>query len=152
MWTLTGVSRGKVIELPEDLGLPDGQQVTVTVYAVPQEGAIIVPKEPLPWWLQRLDNESSVRKGKYVVRGTQVLTDDLVAQMEQGRSDEQLLQAHPELTPADVAAVREYAKVPAEVRRLAGAWADEAEELEEYLEWNRRQKQVVRPAPWECEE
>jgi uncharacterized protein (DUF433 family) len=151
MKTLSGVAHGKVIELAEELGLPDGQEVTVTVRAVPQEGAIIVPKEPLPWWLDRLDIDPSVRKGKYVVKGTRLLADDLVAQIEQGRTDDELLQAHPELTPADVAAVREYAKVPAVMRRLAGAWAEDAEELDEYLEWNRRQKRVSRPATWDID-
>jgi uncharacterized protein (DUF433 family) len=144
MKTLKGVIHGKAIELAQDLGLPDGQEVTVTVRAVPQEGAILVPKEPLPWWLDRLDIDPAVRKGKYVVKGTQVLADDLVAQLEQGRTDDELLQAHPALTPLDIAAVREYAKVPAGLRRLAGAWADEAEELDEYLEWNRRQRKVSR--------
>ena len=28
--------------------------------------------------------------------------------------------------------------------RLAGAWADDAEELDRYLEWNRRQRKVNR--------
>jgi uncharacterized protein (DUF433 family) len=149
---LSGVIRGKVIELAEELGLPDGQQVTVTVLAVPQEGAIIMPKEPLPWWLERLDIDPSVRKGKYVVKGTRLLADDLVAQLEAGRTGEELLQAHPELTARDLAAVREYAKVPAGLRRLAGAWADEGEELDKYLEWNRWQKQAVRRAPWELDE
>jgi uncharacterized protein (DUF433 family) len=152
MKTLSGVIRGKVIELAEELGLPDGQQVTVTVLAVPQEGAIIVPKEPLPWWLERLDIDPSVRKGKYVVKGTRLLADDLVAQMEAGRTDDELLRAHPELTSPDVAAVREYAKVPAGLRQLAGAWADDAEELDQYLEWNRRQKQLGRRAAWEFDE
>jgi uncharacterized protein (DUF433 family) len=136
MKTLSGVIRGKVIELAAELGLPDGQEVTVTVRAVPQEGAIIVPKEPLPWWLDRLDIDPSVRKGKYVVKGSQLLADDLVALMEQGRTNDEILQAHPELTPPDIAAVREYAKVPAGLRRLPGAWAEDAEELDKYLERN----------------
>lgn len=144
MKTLSGVIHGKVIELAQDLGLPDGQQVTVTVLAVPQEGAVIVPSEPLPWWLDRLDINPDVRKGKYVVKGTLLLADDLIAEMEQGRTDDEIMQAHPELTPPDVAALREYAKVPAGLRRVAGAWADEAEELDEYLEWNRRQRKVSR--------
>jgi uncharacterized protein (DUF433 family) len=144
MKTVSGVVHGKAIELAQELGLPDGQEVTVTVRPVPQEGAVIVPKEPLPWWLDRLDIDPSVRKGKYVVKGTRLLADDLVVQMEQGQSDDRLLQAHPELTTPDLAAVREYAKVPAGLRRLAGAWAEEAEELDEFLEWNRRQKRVNR--------
>lgn len=151
MKTLSGVIHGNVIELAEELGLPDGQEVTVTVRAVPRQGAVIVPKEPLPWWLDRLDIDPSVRKGKYVVKGTRLLADDLVAQIEQGRTDVELLQAHPELTASDVAAVREYAKVPAVMRRLAGAWAEDAEELDAYLEWNRRQRRVSRRAAGEID-
>jgi hypothetical protein len=30
------------------------------------------------------------------------------------------------------------------IRRSAGAWADEAAELDEYLEWNRQQRKVGR--------
>ena len=29
--------------------------------------------------------------------------------------------------------------------RLAGAWADDAEDLDRFLEWNRQQRQVGRP-------
>lgn len=144
MKTLSGVIKGKVIELAEEPGLPDGQQVTVTLYAVPQEGAIIVPKEPLPWWFERLAMDPSVRQGKFVIKGTRLLADDVVTRMEQGLTDDEIVQAYPALSPADVAAVREYAKVPARMRQLAGAWAEEAESLDEYLEWNRRQKQVSR--------
>jgi hypothetical protein len=46
------------------------------------------------------------------------------------------------LTPEDVSAVREYAKLPIEMRRSFGAWAADAEELDEYLEWNRQQRRV----------
>jgi hypothetical protein len=31
------------------------------------------------------------------------------------------------------------------LRRAAGAWADDAEELERYLEWNRQQRKGSRP-------
>jgi hypothetical protein len=81
-----------------------------------------------------------------------LLADDLVAQMDAGRTEDELLRAHPERTPPDVAAVREYAKVPAGLRQLAGAWAEDAEELDQYLEWNRRQKQLGRRAAWEFDE
>jgi hypothetical protein len=30
------------------------------------------------------------------------------------------------------------------IRRSAGAWADDAEGLDEYLEWNRRQRKLAR--------
>jgi uncharacterized protein (DUF433 family) len=149
--TLSGVIHGKVIELAEEVGLPDGQQVTVTVRAVPQDGAVIVPKEPLPGWLERLDIDPAVHKGKYVVKGTGLMADDVVFEMEQGRTDAEILRSHPKLTPRDVAALREYAKVPWGLRRLAGVWANDAAELDAYLEWNRRQKQVRRRPMWESD-
>lgn len=31
------------------------------------------------------------------------------------------------------------------IRRSAGAWADDPEGLEEYLEWNRQQRKIGRP-------
>jgi hypothetical protein len=31
------------------------------------------------------------------------------------------------------------------LRRSAGAWADDAEELDEFLEWNRQQRKQSRP-------
>ncbi len=31
------------------------------------------------------------------------------------------------------------------IRRSAGAWAEDAEELDKYLEWNRQQRKASRP-------
>ena len=31
------------------------------------------------------------------------------------------------------------------IRRSAGAWADDAEELDKFLEWNRQQRKLGRP-------
>ncbi len=31
------------------------------------------------------------------------------------------------------------------IRRSAGGWAEDAEELDQYLEWNRQQRRVSRP-------
>ncbi len=31
------------------------------------------------------------------------------------------------------------------IRRAEGAWAEDAEELDKFLEWNRRQRKVSRP-------
>ena len=73
---LRGVIHGKTIELEAEPGLPDGQQVTVTV-------------EPV---------------------------------------------AHGQRLP------------PGEgIRRSAGGWAEDSEELDQYLEWNRQQRKVSRP-------
>jgi hypothetical protein len=42
--------------------------------------------------------------------------------------------------------LREQPLPPGEgIRRSAGAWAEDAEELDDYLEWNRRQRQLGRP-------
>ncbi len=71
---LRGVVHGKIIELDEEVGLPDGQAVTVSVQPV---GRRLPPGEG--------------------------------------------------------------------IRRSAGAWADDAEELDKYLEWNRQQRKISRP-------
>jgi len=72
--TAAGVVHGKTIELEKDSGLPDGQQVTVTVTAT--------------------------GSGK--------------------------------LPPGEG------------IRRSAGAWADDAKELDKYLEWSRQQRKLGR--------
>lgn len=74
--TFKGVIHGKTIELENDLGLPDGQQVSVTI-------------EPV--------------------------------------------------SPRGLDATREG------LRRAFGAWADDADDLDRYLEWNRQQRKIGRP-------
>ena len=69
-----GVVHGRIIELDEEVGLPDGQAVSVSVQPV---GRQLAPGEG--------------------------------------------------------------------IRRSAGAWADDAEELDKYLEWNRQQRKTSRP-------
>jgi hypothetical protein len=78
METLRGVVHGRMIELDNELGLPDGQPVTVVVQPTenPREGA---------------------------------------APSSEG------------------------------LRRAFGAWAEDAKELDDYLEWNRRQRKFGRP-------
>lgn len=71
--SMRGVVHGKTIELPEETGLPEGQEVTVTF-------------EPLL----------------------------------------------PGLSPGEG------------IRRSAGAWSDDAQELDEYLQWNRQQRKMSR--------
>jgi len=139
---IKGVIHGKVIELTQETGLPEGQEVAVEIQP-------IIPKktgaEPsAPSWLTRLDVNPAVRPGKFVIKGTHLLADELVLRLEEGWSDDKLLQTHSELAPEDVAALREYAKLPLEMRRCFGAWADDAEELDNYLEWNRQQRKVSR--------
>jgi uncharacterized protein (DUF433 family) len=141
-----GVVHGRVIELERDIGLPEGQAVTVTL-----EYATIVSPEPVPedipraeLWVDRLVFDSSVLPGERIVKGTRVAAESLVTEIEQGASDEALLQAHPELTMGDVEALRVYARTPAWIRQTAGAWAEDADELDEYLEWTRQQRKIGR--------
>jgi uncharacterized protein (DUF433 family) len=136
------VIRGKVIELSEETGLPEGQEVSVQIEPVvaTKPGADGSP----PPWLARLEVNPAVRPGKLVIKGTALLADNLVLHLEEGWSDENLLRTYPQLTREDVAALREYAKLPREMRRSFGAWAEDAEELDQFLEWNRQQRKVGR--------
>ena len=139
---LTGIIHGRNIELAQDTGLPDGQEVEVEIHPIqlkPMATAL-----PVPSWLARLEVNPGVRPGKFVVKGTQLLADELVGRLEEGWSDDKLMKTHPQLAAEDVAAVREYAKLPLEMRRSFGAWVDDAEELDKYLEWNRQQRKKGR--------
>ena len=145
---LKGVVHGRVIELERELGLPDGQAVRVRV--TPQY-ATIVPPEPIPddipragLWLDRLIFDSSVLPGVRIVKGTKLAAESLAAEIEQGASDDALLQAHPELTVGDVEALRAFARTPGWIRQTAGSWAEDAEELDEYLEWTQPQRKIGR--------
>ncbi len=132
---LTGVIRGRTIELEQKPELPDGQRVSVQVE----------PEEPPPKWLERFTVDPSIALGKLLVKGTRLLVDDLVEFVEKGRSDEELRRLHPELTAEDVDAVRRYAKVPEGLRKSFGGWAEDTEELDKYLEWNRQHRELSRP-------
>ncbi len=143
---LKGVIHGRVIELDRDLGLPDGQAVTVSL-----EYATIAPPEPIPedipraeLWLDRLVFDSSVLPGVRIVKGTNLAAESLVTEIGQGTSDDSLLRAHQELTAEDLEALRVYARAPEWVRRTAGAWAEDADDLGEYLEWTSRQRKIGR--------
>jgi uncharacterized protein (DUF433 family) len=129
-----GVIHGKTIELEQELGLAEGQRVAVDVRLV---------DEP-PAWLERLVVDPAVNPAKLVIKGTRLLVDDLVRLVEEQRNDRQLRQLHPELTPADLEAIRQYARVPAGLRQSFGGWAEDAEELDNYLEWTRQQRTVRR--------
>ncbi len=67
--------------------------------------------------------DPTVRPGKFVIKGTRLLVDDLVQLVEKGRTDEDVRQSHPELSAADVDAVRNYARLPEALRRSFGGWA-----------------------------
>jgi hypothetical protein len=72
------------------------------------------------------------------------LLDDLVILLEQGRSEDERRQLHPELSAADVDAVRNYARAPEGLRQSFSGWAEDAEELDQYLDWTRQQRKVQR--------
>jgi uncharacterized protein (DUF433 family) len=128
-----GVIHGKTIELDEEPGLPDGLKVTVQVQM----------EEP-PKWLERFTVDPSIALGKLLIKGTRLQAEDLARLVEKGRSDEELRQMHPELAAEDVAALRQYVKVPGSLRRAFGAWAEEAEEVDKFLEEIRRARKVPR--------
>jgi uncharacterized protein (DUF433 family) len=144
--TLRGVVHGRSIELAQEPGLPEGQVVTVELEPVAEAEPNHTPPAEAspPWWLGRLEVNPTVVRGRLVVRGTRLQAEALVALLEEGRTAEELLGAHPELTAKDIAAIREYAKVSPGLRRSFGAWAEDAEELDNYLEWNRQQRKAGR--------
>jgi uncharacterized protein (DUF433 family) len=132
-----------MIALDREPGLDDGQEVSVEIRPIVRE-ATQTDQPASPCWLEQLDVDPTVRRGKFVVKGTTLLADALVDQLDIGKTDSELLRAHPELTPTAVAALREYAKLPIEMRRSFGAWAEDSEELNEYLEWTRQHRKVSR--------
>jgi uncharacterized protein (DUF433 family) len=133
--TIEGVIHGKTIELERESGLPEGQRVAVEVS----------PMDERPTWLERFVVDPAVLPGKFVIKGTRLLVDDLVQLTAAGRSDEELRQLHPEPTPADAEAVRHYACVPEGLRQSFGGWVEDAKELDDYLDWTRQQRKVRRP-------
>ena len=78
------------------------------------------------------------------MKGTGLLAEALVAESEQCPGDDEMLNAHPELVKEDLVALRNYALAPAGLRQAFGGWAEDAEELDEYLEWTRQQRKIGR--------
>jgi hypothetical protein len=100
--TLKGVVHGKTIELDREPGLPEGQEVTVTV-------------EPTP-------ASSPPRPGAFPSEEARRLWEEAWAQVK-------------DLPPGEG------------LRRAFGAWAEDAEEVDRFLEWNRAQRKLERRAP-----
>jgi uncharacterized protein (DUF433 family) len=144
MATIQGVIHGKRIDLEREPGLPDGAQVTVDIRPALKPRSPDEPEPPYPTWMERFHIDPSVKVGKYVVKGTRLLVDNLVTLVEQGRSDEELRALHPELTAQDVDAVRRYAQLPLALRRSFGGGAEEAEEIDKFLEELRRLRRLPR--------
>jgi uncharacterized protein (DUF433 family) len=144
--TTIGVVHGKTIELESDPGFPDGQAVAVTIERVATAPGAPTPRDipPVESWMDRLVFDPGVHPLGRVVKGTNLLAEALVAELEQGRSDDEMLQAHPELVNEDLVALRNYSLAPAGLRQAFGGWAEDAEELDKYLEWTRQQRKISR--------
>ena len=144
--TIHGVIHGKTIELECEPGWPDGETVAVTIKpAVSSEATAKRGEIPsVELWVDRLIFDSTVLSGERIVKGTRLAAEALVGELQQGQSDEELLQAHPELTREDLAALHYYARTPVGLRRSFGAWAEEANELDAFLEVNRQRRKLRR--------
>jgi uncharacterized protein (DUF433 family) len=134
MAAIYGVIHGKTIDLERAPGLPDGQRIAVDLR----------PLDDPPAWLERFAVGPAALPGKLVIKGTRLLVDDLVRQVDEGHGDEELRQTYPELSDADLEAIHNYARVPEGIRRSFGGWADDADELDEYLDWTRQQRRLRR--------
>lgn len=132
---INGVIHGKTIELSESPGLPDGQRVVVQLQPA---------EEPPPKWLEHFTVDPAIAPAKIIVKGTRLHAQDMAQLIEEGRTDDELRRLHPELTPDDIDALHHYVQVPAALRGLFGAWALDAEELDEFLAERRRQRQIHR--------
>jgi uncharacterized protein (DUF433 family) len=144
---LKGVIHGKVIELEQEPGFTDGQTVAVEIRPLEEKLEASASPSEVPrveMWLGRLVFEPSILPGERVVKGTHLAAEALVQELAAGQTEEGLLKAHPELTREDLAAVRNYARTPVGLRRSVGAWAEDAEELDKYLEWARQQRRIKR--------
>ena len=86
MATIHGVIHGKTIELEREPGLDDGQEVSVEIRPIMREATEADQPAP-PWWLEQLDVDPTVRRGKFVVKGTRLLADALVDQLEAGKTE-----------------------------------------------------------------
>lgn len=142
MMTVCGVIHGKTIELDQEPDWPEGERVTVTIeHATPaQDGSV----PGVEHWADRLIFDSAISPTERIIKGTRLPADLLVAELEQGCRDEQMLEAHPELTREDLAALRAYARTPIGIRRSFGGWAEDAEALDEFLKWNRQRRKLSR--------
>jgi uncharacterized protein (DUF433 family) len=144
---LKGVIRGKLIELEQETGLMDGQTVAVEIRPFEEKIESSAPANEVPrveTWMDRLVFEPSTLPGERVVKGTRLAAEALVQELEAGQTEEELLKAHPELAPEDISALHNYARTPVGLRRSVGAWAEDAEELDKYLEWTRQQREIKR--------
>jgi len=143
---LKGVVHGKTIELDREPGFPDGQIVEVTVHPIESTpcGTNTEDNPRVESWVERLVFDTTILPGERIVKGTQLAAESLIAEFEEGGNEEEILRAHPELAREDIDALCEYARLPVAFRRSFGAWAQDASELDEFLERNRQQRKLGR--------
>ena len=112
--TIHGVIHGKTIELECEPGWPDGETVAVTIkHAASSEATTKRGETPsVELWVDRLIFDSIILPGERIVKGTRLAAETLLGELKQSQSDEELLQAHPELTREDLAALHHYARTP----------------------------------------
>ena len=145
MTIIQGVIHGKTIELQEEPGMPDGQAVAVTIQRVGEPSAgRPEPVPPVESWMDRLVFDSAVHPTQRIVKATRLEAEMLVAELQEGRTDAEMLNAYPELTKEDVSALRNYALWPVGLGARCEAWAEDADELDQYLEWTRQHRKISR--------
>jgi hypothetical protein len=142
MTMLFGVIHGKTIELEQQPDLPEGERVAVTIQHAPTSNTGSIPG--VERWADRLVFDSTSSPTERIVKGTRLPAEMLVAELKKGCHDDQMLETHPELSREDLAALRAYAETPIGIRRSFGGWAEDAEELDEFLEWNRQHRKLSR--------
>ncbi len=131
-----GIVHGKTIELEQEPGLAEGQRVQIEIRPAADPRAEPLPPDESPAWLERLEVDLTVT-GKAPDQRNSALGRSLARLIEEGRSGDELQRLHPELTPEDWEAIRNYARLPVALRRSFGAWADDAEELDQFLDERR---------------
>lgn len=141
-----GVIHGKTIQLNESPGLPDGETVTVIIERVTAVPSLAnqAQQPKVEDWVDRLVFDPAVLPGERIVKGTTLSAEALVTEISNGHSDRELLAQHSELTPHDVAALRSYARLPEAFRLTFGAWAEDGDDLDRYLELLRQRRKLGR--------
>lgn len=143
---IQGVIHGNTIRLSESPGLPDGQAVTVTIERSPPV-APVADKTQSPSveeWVERLVFDPAVLPGERIVKGTTLSAESLVTEISNGRSDPELLALHPALSAPDLMALHSYARLPEAFRLTFGAWAEDGDDLDDYLELLRQRRRLGR--------
>jgi hypothetical protein len=147
MTTIQGIIHGKTIELSEAPCLPDGEAVVVSIERIAKP-ASVASAEELPRvedWTDRLLFDSSIPVSGRIVKGTRLSAEALVREILAGRNDQEMLASYPELTDDDLRALRQFARLPEPFRLTFGAWAEDGEELDRYVESLRLRRRRGRP-------